>query len=731
MQRTFTLTLVASALAAMTLGVVHADTTSTTLSTITVTGTNTATTNTLTTTTANLGTLKSFFGNDLSVSVTKGQRQRDGEASINIRGLQGNRVALTLDGVSLGEGLESRFWSGKLKVMSWGRGVMLETTALKSAILDLAGNKQGSLGASIDFRTLDPADIRQGKAQGGYVYGKYDSTDSSYVSSLAYAWQWQNYEGSILTTYRQGHEVKNNSQAYTPATGTNRQQPNPQDNKRFYLLTKHFYSLNEQQRLGLTYEYLRDKSYTNELSNVGFATVRRVSTYTDYAFTNDKNTRQRVSFSHDYTSDNLLVQSSLTYAVAKTRNYRENATASTSSVSANMAFTTTQSRGKYEFKTLNLSSQAVQRLGALQTLRYGLVLERNVANFGYTQTVGNTVSSYKPIPKSQVLTTNLYFIDELKWQGLTVKPTLSFMHYSVKPRTSDGYTQAVSLTGSYGSLTKVSKTRLLPKLYLDYKVASWLVPYAQLSLGYRIPSVQQLYGYFNRGNNTYLLGNPNLKAESSRNFELGFKGQTPDFNYQVSGFVSKYKNFITRRIDSGIYFTYTNADSAKTYGLTFNGKARLSQDLYLQAGLAWTRGNQHGWDQASQSIKKTGLNSVDPLRTNLALSYERQDWSARVNWTWTDTRQTSDLNVGTSMYNPTTAYSKVDVDLYWRPSANLELGVGVSNLFNAQYVDWSDISYYYTNFFEANGGISGVNADNWKSFTQLGRTYYVTAKYSF
>ncbi|RIY31037.1 hypothetical protein CKF54_08025, partial [Psittacicella hinzii] len=282
-------------------------TSSTTLETIKVTGTQPSTVTTISTTTETLGNLKSFFGNDLTVSITKSQRQRDGEASINIRGLQGNRVALTLDGVSLGEGLESRFWSAKVKAISFGRGAFIETTGLKSAVVDFGGNNRGSLGASVDFRTLDPEDILAGRSLGGYVYTKYDSADSSFTNSAAYAWKLGAYQGYVLGTYRTGHELKNNASTLGASTGSGRLRPNPQDTSRYYLLTKHFYQINEENKVGFTLEWLRDKTYTDWLTSVGFNTVRGTTSYTGYEFTNDRNSRVRVSFMHEYTSDNFLV----------------------------------------------------------------------------------------------------------------------------------------------------------------------------------------------------------------------------------------------------------------------------------------------------------------------------------------------------------------------------------------------------------------------------------------
>ncbi|WP_222985547.1 TonB-dependent receptor domain-containing protein [Psittacicella gerlachiana] len=741
MKRNFSLTLVASVMLAVA-GQAFADSSSesTKLQTVTVTGTQPATVLTVTPTTSSTGTLKSFFGNDLTVSITKSQRQRDGEASINIRGLQGNRIALTLDGISLGEGLESRFWSAKIKAISFGRGAFIETTGLKSATIDFDGNNRGSLGPSVNFQTLDPADILNGRVLGGYVYTKYDSTDSSFTNSAAYAWHFGAYQGYVLGTYRTGHEVKNNASELGSSTGSSRLKPNPQDTSRYYFLTKHFYQLNEANKVGFTLEYLRDRTYTDWLTAVGFNTVRGSTSYTSYEFTNDRNTRARVSLSHEYSTENLLVNTQLSYADQRNKSYRQYANSSDTTLSSSSTFTETNSLGKYSFKTLSLVSDAAQRLpfaGLDNTLRYGLNFSQDRTSFGYVTTSGSTVTSMRPIPNSTATNLSLYVSDELLVAGFTIKPTLTLAHYRLEPKTTNGYVQGYTTASgnAYGTLNKINKTKVLPKLYLDYKVAEAFVPYFQYSHGFRAPSVQQLYGYFNRGarggSQSYIIGNPSLKPETSRNFELGFKGQTPDFSYQVSGFVIKYKNFISRRIDRAttdgiMYFSYANQKNAKIYGFTADAKLKLYNNYYVFGAIAYAKGNQ-----TDDLGVYSAMNSTDPLKTRLGASYETQTWGAKVTWNWTDKRKTKDLNVGANMYNPSSAYSKVDVDLYWKPIKGLTLGFGISNLFDAKYVDWSNISYYYTNFFEQNGVVSGITAANADSFTEPGRTFYVTLRYDF
>ena len=85
---------------------------------------------------------------------------------------------------------------------------------------------------------------------------------------------------------------------------------------------------------------------------------------------------------------------------------------------------------------------------------------------------------------------------------------------------------------------------LLAKLLAGWKAADELSLYAQYAYGFKAPSPSQLYTNYG-GAGTYLrVGNPDLKPETSKGWELGAKLGSDDLGGALSFFDNRYQNFI-------------------------------------------------------------------------------------------------------------------------------------------------------------------------------------------
>ena len=92
-----------------------------------------------------------------------------------------------------------------------------------------------------------------------------------------------------------------------------------------------------------------------------------------------------------------------------------------------------------------------------------------------------------------------------------------------------------------------------PKLLAGWKAADELSLYAQYAYGFKAPSPSQLYTNYG-GAGTYLrVGNPYLKPETSKGWELGAKLGSDDLGGALSFFDNRYQNFIDTSVplDSG------------------------------------------------------------------------------------------------------------------------------------------------------------------------------------
>ena len=267
----------------------------------------------------------------------------------------------------------------------------------------------------------------------------------------------------------------------------------------------------------------------------------------------------------------------------------------------------------------------------------------------------------------------------------TLTPALRYDHY--KPESTDSYAS----NPNAGKLPSANSAgRFSPKLLAGWKAADELSLYAQYAYGFKAPSPSQLYTNYG-GAGTYLrVGNPYLKPETSKGWELGAKLGSDDLGGALSFFDNRYQNFI----DTSAAGLRLAAMAAGLGGPVSAGRHRHRQsrprahlrrrgqraleirDRLAYLGLAGLgRGQDEGTGQH--------LNSVAPLKAIVGLGYGRDAWGV-------DAMLTAALKRDKVEYpNPTAkapnadfqapGYGVMDLLGYWRPEAikGLQLQAGV------------------------------------------------------
>ena len=263
--------------------------------------------------------VKDVFAGKMDVNVSQLQGARSGGEGVNIRGLQANRVTTTIDDIPLPEAQEAKHFISYGS--EFGRTDYIDVSALRSADVRYAGSAN-SLSGSVNFTTIEPSDLLKGRHFGGVVGTGYNSVDRSVYGSAGGAVKAGDYEGMVMLTQRKGNETKN--QGKNNSVGETRTAPNPTDAKNTYLLTKHYYQLDDKNKLGFIFEH-QHKNINKDLlsfnnSNIDMRTGTQITGYTQ-----DKVTRDRFSLSHEYNNEKGWLQYAKTqvfYQDAKTENYR-------------------------------------------------------------------------------------------------------------------------------------------------------------------------------------------------------------------------------------------------------------------------------------------------------------------------------------------------------------------------------------------------------------------------
>ena len=636
--------------------------------------------------------VKDLFSNKLDVNVSQLQTARSGGEGVNIRGLQGNRVTTTVDGIPLPEAQESKHFISY--GVEFGRADYVDVSSLRSADVQYAGSAN-SLSGSVNFATLEPADLLKGRALGGLIGSGYNSVDNSVYGTIGGAGKIGGYQGMVMTTIRNGDQTKN--KGTNSGTGVDRTEPNPADTQNNYVLTKHYYQLNDQHRVGAAFEHQRKKIKT-DLLTLNDTNIDRNTGVQTKGNAIDRVKRTRFSLSHDYNNEHGWLQNAKTqvyYQNAGTDNYRHRL--------GNKNYRLEKSDVNYKTHGINTNLMSFIDGNIPQVLRYGLTYNHTKAtNYLYYErpAYGNSRHAYfngKPTSDTKQHKVTGYFEDEIAFGKWIVTPQVGFVHYRMTP--SGGNSEVAQFQPS-----KSSETKFTPKLSLEYRAAAEFIPYVQYSRGVRTPSAQQLTSYFFESvtyfvprmgpqtANVAVVGNPNLRSETADNFEIGVKGQNEKLQYLVTGYYNHYKNFIdwVSKPTQGYttFIQYDNLDKAKVYGFTADVKWKFYKDFYLAEGISYSRG------KARNKGVKTPINSIQPLKVRAGLGYEGETFGANIQWTYNRGKSDKDIEQSSAyLYNPTGGHSVFDLGAYWKPVENLTLTAGVNNLFNKKYWNWNDISY--------------------------------------
>ena len=178
--------------------------------------------------------IKDVFRNELDVTVRAAPTRfsaegaatgRAGNEGINIRGLEGNQVLMMVDGIRV----SNSFSFGSFAT---GRGDFLDVDGIKTVevLRGPASTQFGSdgLAGAVSFRTLDPADLRKpGEAVGGFARSRYAGIDRSWANTVGVSGASGDWQGMLLGSFRQGHEVTNKGDV--EALNARRTAPNPLD----------------------------------------------------------------------------------------------------------------------------------------------------------------------------------------------------------------------------------------------------------------------------------------------------------------------------------------------------------------------------------------------------------------------------------------------------------------------------------------------------------------------
>lgn len=646
-----------------------------------------------------------------------------------IRGLTGPRVAVLVDEIPL-PFLQSSARSGTGSPTTGinGQPDSFDFDSLGSldVLRGADSNKVGSgaLAGALSARTLEPEDlIEEGKDWGGIARTGYDSEDDSFGGSVAVAKRVQDTSVLLQGSYTRGHETDNNGTANI--YGSSRTEPNPMDFVRNNLLFKFRHQIEGGHTIGMTAERFDYTSDTNlkTLQSSTFTAGTAASTFRpDAYFGWDNVRRQRVSLDYNYDapSTDTIVQA------ASLRLYWQALNKDAGSSGLRNSGTQYLRSNEASEDDIGLIGSAVSEFET-GNLSHQVRLRGNVVTFDTRQYISvypssATVVSQSDIPDVDGISVGLSVEDQIAIgdSGFSLTPGIRFDYHDYEPQDSAAFSSNTGYS-AFGLADAFTDSQFSPKLLAEYQLNQSVNLFAQWSMAYRAPTVDELYGNFTNTAGGYAsIGNPNLDAETGHGFEVGANWDTGDFNGGLTLFHNMYDNFIDSVTNVGVapqpamLFTYENRRDVRISGAELKARKSFSNGFFVESSLAVAYG-EYG-DTGAR------LRSVAPLKSLVGLGYEQESWGAQM--TGIFSAAMPDDHVANTFDAP--GYGVFNLSGWWEPEQvkGMRIQAGVYNIFDKTY--WNAV------------GVASVNPNSVGSanqpvafYSEPGRTFKISLTQKF
>lgn len=660
-----------------------------------------------------------------------------GNTGFNIRGVEGNRVSMELDGIALPDAAPKPD-GNTMNAFGIGRDYFDPETFHYVSIgsgSSPAGPGTPGLGGSVSFVTKSPELYLDGtrKLYGDYKFG-YSGEQKARMHAITAATELgANLKALIVGVHRDGEQI--DSKSSVPV--------NPDDWSSDAILAKLNWQIARGHKLGFTidsYKAEHDRVYANKTGAL----------YPQGTKQHSRTERTRFSVEHNWTEAGLPLFDSL-----KTHLYTQDAKVIDKTngayVSGGVSYVRDIETGYYN-DSKGLAIDATKQLAPASSLFYGLVYEQQEARRPWyedrtvVRTGAHQITRKNRMADMDTDKLAAYVRGEFGFAlgGLqaTLTPGLRGEHRKLTPRNLQNY--AIAIPNAAREIREESDSYFTPSLNLSVELTPTLSTYAQYSRGTRLPSSAERTGtydsisYTGSGPGYAVLGNSDLQKETSNAFELGLKGApTAGVELSASMFYTTYSNFIeyaTQPADPVNFpnitfglFRPENVGKARIWGGEFSSRFQLGQwtpdlkgySVNLAAGLSRGKAKNELTGQRGELV------SVQPYKANATFAWDDPAKRGGAAFTVSGVRSQragNDVisNVTTQRFL-TPGYGVMDLTAYWNINKHLTLSAGAYNLGDKKYWD----------FASSRGlpaGTTVVTRDDIERMSRPGRNYAFNLK---
>jgi hemoglobin/transferrin/lactoferrin receptor protein len=660
-----------------------------------------------------------------------------GNTGFNIRGVEGNRVSMELDGIALPDAAPKPD-GNTMNAFGIGRDYFDPETFHYVSIgsgASPAGPGTPGLGGSVSFVTkspeqyLDALHTVYGEYKFGYA-GEQNARMHAFTAATALG---EHVKALIVGVHRQGDQL--DSKSSVPV--------NPDDWESNAVLAKLNWQIARGHKLGFTidsYKADHDRVYTNKTG----------TSYPEGATQASATKRNRYSIEHNWSDTGLALFDTL-----KTHLYKQDASVVDRTHAAYITGAQPYLRAietGYFNDSKGLALDATRQLGATSSLFYGASYEaqqsrrpwyedRTVVRTGAHQITRKNRMADMDTDKFAAYVRGEFGFNLAGYQA-TLTPGLRGEHRKLTPQNLQNY--AIAIPGAASEIREESDAFLTPSLNLSVQLTPALSTYAQYARGTRLPNSAERTGTYDSfsytgGSAGYaVLGNPDLQKETSNAFELGLKGApTPGVELSASLFYTRYTNFIeyaTQPRDPVNYPTLTiglfrpeNIGKARIWGGEFSSRFQLGQWLHTMQGYSvnLAAGLSRGKAENASTGATGDLVSVQPYKANATFAWDDPAKRGGAAFTVSGVRS---QRAGNDVIGGVTTerflapgYGVMDVTAYWNLSKHIELSAGAYNLGDKKYWDFASAR-------GLPGGTTVATRDDIERMARPGRNYSFNLK---
>jgi hemoglobin/transferrin/lactoferrin receptor protein len=617
---------------------------------------------------------------------------RLGSTNFNIRGIDGNRVLVLVDGVPLPDGPEAgRAFTRDLVDLASVQRVEI----LRGPASALYGSD--ALGGVVSYATRAARDlVREPAGRAGSLDLAWTGADRGRAATVTAAGRDPGQDWLLLGTLRRSAGVR-------PRDGGG----NPMAIRQASLLAKAGWTRNDRHRLEAGLQYLgrsTDVELADAVGPIPHAPVRVLASHGD-----DLARRAQFSLAHRFEDATAWFQHAEWRIFAQSAGTAER-TREARETGAGPRLRASDVRFRQEVLGLRAQGErSFQAGGGAHRLLLGLDATRAAISRPYDRsetdpatgavsaTVAGQAYPVKVCPDSTTWATGIFVQDELADRSgrFLAIPGLRLDRYGLVPHPDADFQRAAAQDQP---AVRITRWALTPRLALLAALTPGWTAYAAYAQGFRNPPYDQANIAFGNRTGSFqyqVLPNPGLGPERSRGWEAGLRGEGRGWSASLTGFLNQYRDFIERASlgpdPAGVHqFQYRNVQRVRIFGAEARAARDLGAGFRLEAAAAWAQGDDLGVGQP--------LASVAPARLVATLQARPGGWGADLTWTGVarktrvpppDALQLASFGAAEPFRAP--GCGVVDLLVFRQAGANVRWSCAIRNLLDQRHWHWEDV----------------------------------------